>query len=213
MDLIHIPLLRLDLLHHLNRPAHDHVQRPPVRQHAVIVVENAPGVEQRDRESEQLFHHELRFVHQWVPVRLHLVIEIVFAKREHWDEVGARADRELYEAFAAFEDEAEAVGEGVEGFAGAANDDCDCAAHAFAVGAAAGKDILAALARDGGEAQGEGVVAVQGYAEVGVEGEEGVCDAREQLAKSQGFGGEGGEGAVRDDAVWVVAEDVFAGWG
>jgi len=109
-------------------------------------------------------------VHQGVLVRLHLVVQVVFAKREDGDEIGARADGELDEAFAALEHEAEAVRLGVEALAGAADDDRDGAAHAFVVGAAAREDVFAALTRDGGEAEGEGVVAVEGDAEVGVEG-------------------------------------------
>lgn len=33
------------------------------------------------------------------------------------------------------------------------------------------------------------------------------------MGEAESFGREGGEGAVADDAVGVVAEDVFAGWG
>ena len=102
---------------------------------------------------------------------------------------------------------------GVEGFPRAAHDDGDGATHAFAVGAAAVEQVFARLARHGGEAHDEGVVAVEGDAEVGVEREEGVCDAGEELGETEGFGGEGGEGPVADDAVRVVAEDVFAGRG
>ncbi len=172
MDLIHVALVRLPptLLHHLDRLAHHHVQRPPVRHHAHVVVEHPSGVEERDREPQQLLDHELRFVHQGVLVRLHLVVQVVFAKREDGDEIGARADGELDEAFAALEHEAEAVRLGVEALAGAADDDRDGAAHAFVVGAAAREDVFAALTRDGGEAEGEGVVTVEGDAEVGVEG-------------------------------------------
>lgn len=215
MDLIHIALVRFPatLLHDLDRLAHDHVQWPAVGHHADVVVEDAAGVEERDGEPEQLLDDELGFVHERVPVRLHLVVEVVFAEREDGDEVGAGADGELDEAFAALEHEAEAVGLGVEALAGTADDDRDGAAHAFVVGAAVREDVFAALARDGGEAEGEGVVAIEGDAEVGVEGEEGVGDAREELGEAEGFGAEGGEGAVRDYAVGVVAEDVFAGGG
>ena len=74
------------------------------------------------------------------------------------------------------------------------------------------QQVLARLARHGRQAHGQGVVAVERDAEVGVEGQQGVGDAREELGEAEGLGGEGGEGAVRDDAVRVVAEDVFAGW-
>ena len=141
-------------------------------------------MEQRDRKPEQLLNHELRFMHKGVLVRLHLVVEVVFAEGEDGDEVRAGADGEFDEALSAFQDEPEAVWEGVEALAGAADDDGDGAAHAFVVGAAAGEDVLAALAGDRGEAHGKCVVAVERDAEVGVEGEEGVCDAREQLAKA-----------------------------
>ena len=143
-------------------------------------------------------------------VRLHLVVELVLAKREHGDEIGARADGELDESLAAFQYKPKRVGLRVEGFGRPADDDGDGAAHAFAVGAASRKDVFARLARHGGEAQGKGVVTVERDTEVGVEGEERVCDAGEELGEAERFRGEGGECAVRDDPVGVVAKDVFS---
>ena len=69
--------------------------------------------------------------------------------------------------------------------------------------------VLARFARDGGEAETEDVVAVEGDAEVGVKSEQGVGDSREELREADGFGGEGGKGSMGDDAVRVIAEDVF----
>ena len=170
-------------------------------------------MKQRDGEPQHLLHRHLDLIDRRVGVRLDLVVEVVFAEREDGDEIRAGADGELDEAHAALEDEAQGVGLGVEGLAGAADDDGDGAAHALAVGAAAAEQIFAGLARHGGEAQQQGVVAVEGDAEVGVEGEEGVGDAGEEVGEAEGVGGEGGEGPVADDAVRVVAEDVFAGGG
>ena len=146
-------------------------------------------------------------------LRLHLVVQVVLPEREHGHQVGAGADPELDEALAPLQHQPQGARLRVERLPRAADDDRDGAAHALAVGAALGEEVLARLARHGGEPEREGVVAVEGDAEVGVEGEEGVGDAGEELGEAERLGHEGGEGAVRDDAVGVVAEDVFAGRG
>ena len=51
---------------------------------------------------------------------------------------------------------------------------------------------------------------VQRDSEVGVESEEGIRDSGEQLGESEGFCRECRKGPVGDDAVRVVAKDVFA---
>ncbi len=140
-----------------------------------------------------------------------LIVEFVFSKPEHGDEVGAVPDGELDEAFAALEHELEQVRLRVEGFASAPDHDGDCAAHAFVVWAALGEEVVARFPAYGCESQCEGVVTVDGDAEVGVESQESVGNAGEELGEAEGFGAEGGEGAVRNDAVRVVAEYVFAG--
>ena len=54
------------------------------------------------------------------------------------------------------------------------------------------------------------VLAVQRDAEVRVQRQQRVRDAREQRREAQRFCAEGREGAVRDDPVRVVPEDVLA---
>jgi len=141
-------------------------------------------VEQRHGEPEHFLDHQLRFVHVWVLGRVELLVEVVFAESEHGDKVGALADRELDEPLALLEDEFQRARFSVKGFARAADNDGDGAAHAFAVAAAFGKDVFAAFARDRGEAHAESVVAVEGHAEIGIECEEGVGDAREELLEA-----------------------------
>ena len=152
-------------------------------------------------------------MHARVRRRVELIVQVVLAEAQHRHEVGAVADRELHEALAPLEHKAQCAGLRVERLRGTAHDDRDGAAHALAVDAAAAEEVGAGLARDGVEADGQGPVAVEGDAEVGVEREQGVGYAWEELGEAEGLGGEGGEGAVRDDAVGVVAEDVFAGRG
>ncbi|KFY25061.1 hypothetical protein V493_04863, partial [Pseudogymnoascus sp. VKM F-4281 (FW-2241)] len=74
----------------------------------------------------------------------------------------------------------------VEGLPSPAYDNSDCPPHSLAVDAAPTEEVFAALAADGRQAE------------------------REDVFPS--FGGEGGESAVADYAVWVVPEDVFSGW-
>jgi hypothetical protein len=167
-------------------------------------------MEQRHSEPEHLLHHQLRFVHIRMLGRIKLLVEIVFTESKDGYDVGALADGELDETFALLEDEFEGPWLRVERFARAADDDGDGAAHPLAVAATLGENVFAAFARDGGEAHAKSVIAVERDAEVGVEGEEGVGDSWEELLETEGFGGESGEGAVGDDAVGVVAEDVLA---
>ncbi|KAI4143497.1 MAG: hypothetical protein LQ341_002900 [Variospora aurantia] len=170
MDLIHIAIIHLAVLglHDLDRPSNNHVQRLPIRHEAHVVIEHAPRMEQRHREPQALLHQQLHLVHERVGVARDLIVEVVFAEREHGDEVRAGADGELDEAFAALEDEVQGVGLRVEGLAGAADDNGNGPAHTLAVGPAAGEDVLAGLARDRGKAHGKCVIAVEGDAEVGV---------------------------------------------
>ncbi len=51
---------------------------------------------------------------------------------------------------------------------------------------------------------------VQRNPKVRVEGEEGICDSWEKLGEPEGFCRKGRKGAMRDDAVRMVAEDIFA---
>lgn len=201
MHLVHVPIVHLaalGLLHDLDRsPGHD-VHRLAVRHESDVVIEDAARVEQGDGEADPFLDQELPFVDQRVRVRGDLVVEVVFAESEDGDQVGARADGEFDEAFAALEHEPESVRLGVEGFPGSADDDGDGAAHAFVVGAAFGEDVLAGFAGDGSKAHGECPITVKGDAEIGVESEEGVCDAGEELLEAEGFGRKGGEGAVGD---------------
>lgn len=99
----------------------------------------------------------------------------------------------------------------VERFARPAYDDGDAPAHALAIGPAPGKNVLTGFARHRRETHAESIVAVQRDAEVAVKGEKRVCDAWEEFRESERFGTKGCKGAVTDDAVGVVAENVFPG--
>ena len=54
---------------------------------------------------------------------------------------------------------------------------------------------------------------VQRNSKIRVESKEGVCDAWEKLGESEGFCREGCKGAMRDDAMRMIAKNVFACWG
>jgi hypothetical protein len=155
-------------------------------------------MEQRHSKSKHFLHHQLRLVHVWVLCRIELLVQVVFAESQDGDHISALADGELDETLPLLKDQFERARFGIEGFARAADNNGNGAAHSLTIATALGEDVFAALAGDGGEAHSQGVIAVEGHAEVGVEGEEGVCDS--------------GEGAVRDDAVRVIAKDVLAGW-
>ena len=146
-------------------------------------------------------------------LRPDLVVQVVLPEGQHGHEVGAGADTQLDEALATLQHEAQGVRASVERLARAADDDGDGAAHTLAVGPAARQEVLARLARHGGQPERERVVAVERDAEVGVQRQQGVGDAWEELGEAEGLGDEGGERPVRDNAVRVVAEDVFAGRG
>jgi hypothetical protein len=169
-------------------------------------------MEQRHSKSKHFLHHQLRLVHVWVLCRIELLVQVVFAESQDGDHISALADGELDETLPLLKDQFERARFGIEGFARAADNNSNGAAHSLTIAAALGEDVFAALAGDGGEAHSQGVVAVEGHAEVGVEGEEGVCDSGEELFETESFGGKGREGAVRDDAVRVIAKYVLAGW-
>ncbi|KFY62769.1 hypothetical protein V496_04399, partial [Pseudogymnoascus sp. VKM F-4515 (FW-2607)] len=169
-------------------------------------------MKQRQRPPQRALQQILPAPNPRAVLNAKLVVQLVLAEPQHGHQIRPRAQRHLDEAVAPREDEPHGAGARVEGLARAADDDGDCAAHALAVHPPLAEEILAALAAHGGEAEGEDVLAVEGDAEVGVEREEGVCDSREQLREAEGLCGECGEGAVGDDAVRVVAEDVLACW-
>ena len=54
---------------------------------------------------------------------------------------------------------------------------------------------------------------VQRNSKIGVESKKGVRNSGEKVRKSEGLCCECRKGAMRDDAVWVIAEDVLACWG
>ncbi len=54
---------------------------------------------------------------------------------------------------------------------------------------------------------------VQRNSKIRVESKERVCDAWEKLGESEGFCREGRKGAMRDDAMRMIAKNVFACWG
>ena len=148
-----------------------------------------------------------------VLLRLYLIVKFIFAEGKHGNEIRAGSDGQLDEAFAAFEYQAQGMWLGVQGLARASDHDGDGAAHALFVRPSAGEDVLARFAGNRGEAEGEGVVAVERDAKICVEREEGVSNAGEEFGEAEGFCGEGDKGPVRDDTMRVVAEDVFTSWG
>ena len=206
---IDIPLLP-SLLIDLNRPPHHHVHRTPIRHQANVIIKNASCMKQRNRKAHRLLHHHLQFIHHRILLAGDLIVQVILAKRQHRHEIGAHADRQLDEALPAVEHELQRPRHRIERLARAADHDRHRAAHALVVQPALREQVLDALAGHGRQAHGERVVAVQRDAEVGVEGEQRVRDAGVQVGEADGLGAEGGEGAVADDPVRVVPEDVFA---
>ncbi len=169
-------------------------------------------MEQRDSKPQHLLHRQLRPMHKRMSRPIELIIQVVLPETQTRHQIRPAPDRELHESLPSLQHQSQRPRLGIQGLPRAANDDGDGAAHTLVIGSAVGEEVLAGLAGDGGEAHAESVVAVQRNAEIGIEGQEGIGDAREELGEPQGFGGESCESAVRDDAVGVVAEDVLAGW-
>jgi len=209
MYLVDVIVVWVRVLHHPDRATDNDVDGSPVRHHAYVVVEDTPRVEDGHRKAHELLDEHLELVYVGMRIGIELVVDVVFAEGEDRDEVGAGAYGHLDKALAAVEDELYGTGARIEGFTCAAYDDGDGAAHAFVVITAFGEDVFAGLARYGGHAETKGVFAIDGVAEVGIEGQQGVGDAREELRKAKGFRCKGSEGAMGDDAMWVVAEDVL----
>lgn len=165
----------------------------------------------------------------------------ILAKAQDGDDAGALAHGQLEEAAALLAHQLHPAGLRLEAFPGAADYDGDRPAAAAAATAGLGRqaaakqgggpgggppqteggpgrrhalaaqDGLARALRHAGEAEGQQVLAVEGDFEVVVDGQQRVADSGEQLLEAGGLGHEVAEGAVRDDAVWVVGEDVVAG--
>lgn len=213
MDLIHILGVRTLLFAHHDRSASDDVERTSVRHHTNIVVENATSVEKRNCETQSLLDQQLELVDGGMCLRIELLIEFILAKRQYGNEISTSANGELDETLATSEHKTKAVGLSIQRFASTANNDGDGATHTFPVGATLGENVLATLARNRGQAQAQSVVAIQGDAEVRVQGQESVGDTGEQLRKAESFGREGDKGTVADNTVWMIAKDVLAGCG
>lgn len=168
MHLIDRLLIRRRLLHNLHRPTHNNIKRSSIRHQTDIIIEYPTTVEEWHSKPDHLLEPELERLD--LRVRLKLIVEVVLAEPDDGYEISAVADGELDESLAAIEHDVHCAGLCVEGFAGAADDDGDCAAHALAVYAAFREEVVAGFARDAGEAHLEDIFAVEGDAEVGVEG-------------------------------------------
>ena len=129
--------------------------------------------------AQNPLHKHLPLMDPRMGIRIQLVVNVILAERQHGDQIRPRTNSKLDKPLAALQHQAQRMGFRVQRLSRAADDDGDGAAHALAVAAAFRQNVLAALARHGGQAHAQGVVAVEGDAEVGVEGEEGVGDAGE----------------------------------
>ena len=154
------------------------------------------SVEQGHSEAHELLDEKLRSVDVWVASRVELFVQIVLAERQDRNQVGTLSDRELDEALTLLEHELEGTRAGVEGLAGTTHNNGDCTTHSFAVTTTLGENVLATFPRHGRKAHAESVVTVDWNAEVGIEGEEGVGNAREKLFEAQRFSGKSGERTV-----------------
>lgn len=142
MNLIHVGLLRLRVLGYFDRDTHDNVQRAAIGHDANIIIKYPASMEQRHGKAKSFLDDHLKFVDQRMPVSLELVVELVFAKCEHGNEISAGADGELDKTFATLEDETEKMRLGVKGLAGTADHDGDGTAHPFVVRSAGGEDFF-----------------------------------------------------------------------
>ena len=111
-------------------PSDDGVDLLPVCQEADVVIEDSPGVEERDGEADSLADGPLKAPEERLLRGDELVIEIVLAKGQDGDDACVLADGEFEEAPAPPEDEGHCTRDGFEGFAGAADYDRDCTAAA-----------------------------------------------------------------------------------
>lgn len=206
---VHIFVVGVLVLCHSDGPANNNVHGSAVRHHANIVVEDASCMKDGNRKAHDLLYQHLELVNVWVSLGVELVIDVVLTKREDGHEVSAGADGHLDEAFATAQNKLDLTRSRIQRFTCAANDDGDGASHAFTILPAFGKNVLARLSGNGSHTKTEGVLAVDGVSEVGVEGQESIGDAGKELREAQCFSRKRCKGAMRDDAVWVVAEDVL----
>ena len=207
--LVDVIVVRMLILHDPNRTSYNNVDGPSVGHHAHIIVEDTPRMEDGHGKAHELLNEHLELVYVGVRVGVELVVNVVFTKCQDRYEVGAGADGHLDKAFTTVKNEFYGTGTRIEGFTCAAHDDSNCATHAFVVRTSLGENVLAGLAGDGGHAEAQGVFAVNGVAEVGVEGQQGVGNAREELGEAQGLSRKGSESAMGYNAVWVVAKYVL----
>ncbi|RUP49380.1 hypothetical protein BC936DRAFT_142646 [Jimgerdemannia flammicorona] len=134
-----------------------------------------------------------------------LLIEIIFAKREHGYKTGSISHSELNESEALAQGEVACTRASIERFRGAADDDDDGGTGPLV------ENVLAGCAGDGGAAHGHEIVTVEGEVEVGGQRQKTRLDAREFVGETCGLCREVGEGTHGDDAVGVVAEDIVLG--
>lgn len=182
------------------------IDSPPIRHQPDIVIEHAARMEQRDREPGDPLQRPLHPLQQPPVVRDHLLVQFVLAKAQDRDDACVFTDRNLQEPTAALHNQRHAARGCFQRLLRPAEDNGDGAA-----GGRSAQQRFAGTPRDAGEAHGQEVVAVEGHAEVRVERQQRGRDAwEERLEAGCALGAEVAEGAVADDAVRVVGEDVVA---
>ncbi|KFY82941.1 hypothetical protein V500_10245 [Pseudogymnoascus sp. VKM F-4518 (FW-2643)] len=140
-----------------------------------------------------------------------LVIQFVLPKPKDRHQIRPRPQRHLNKPIPPPQHQPQRPRPRIKTLPRPANNNRNSPPHALPIHPPPTKDILAALATHARQPQSEDVLAIKGDAEITIEREEGIRDPGKQLREAQRLGGEGGEGAVADDAVGVVAEDVFPG--
>ena len=78
MQLVHIRLLWHVCLLHLDWPAHHDIERPSIGHHAHVVIEYTSRMEKGNSKPQYFLYDKLCFVNEWVLLRLHLIIQLVF---------------------------------------------------------------------------------------------------------------------------------------
>lgn len=171
------------------------------------VVEEAPAVEEGQRESKDSLELFLERKDLGALLVAELLVDVVLSKRKDGYEIGAVPNCNFDESQPAPQRKIRRARMRRERLGRAADDDCNGTALALA------QDGLAAALRDTADAHGHETVAKERNGEVGREREQMRCDARKAGGELGGVCSQIRDGSDAENAVWMVAKDVRPiGW-
>lgn len=133
------------VLHHSDWPSHNDIDRSSIRHHADIVVKDTPGMEYGNGEAHDLLDQELDLVYVWMRLCVELLVDVILTKCEDWYEISTGANCHLDKSLSPAQHQPNLPRMRVKRFASTTNDDSDGAAHALAISASFGQDVLTRL--------------------------------------------------------------------